>query len=112
VQLRVRPPEQTAPLVTRPPVKTGHGKWFTSVPLDPDMPVTFDNGLASVYLSPSSLSPVIHFVNPPIGDAIRCMPNIPAGRMVPRPEATTATCQRCLAAQGLIGRHASENPHQ
>lgn len=87
----------------RPPLKTGHGRGIT--PVHEEVPVTFDNGLASVYVGPRRLSPVIHFVNPPVGDAILCMPNIPAGRMVPRPEATDATCQRCLAAQGPVGRH-------
>lgn len=66
----------------------------------------FENGLASVYVGPSRLSPVIHFVKPPYGDVILCIPNIPAGQMVPRPEARTATCQRCLASQDSIGRHA------
>lgn len=94
-------------------IKTGHGRGWATIP-----PVTsvhgqpnFDNGLASVYLSPRRISATIHLVKPPFGEVIVCMPNIPSGRMEPRPDATDPTCQRCIAARdkGYEAKHRRGN---
>lgn len=77
----------------RGPLKTGHGVLRGLTPVvDPD--IQFKNGLASVWVGPFRNSDTIHRVTIPSGDTILCMPNVPAGRLVPRPEATEPTCDR------------------
>lgn len=75
------------------PLKTGEGRGFGTPVVLPDQ--QYKNGLASVYVGPMRESPVIHLVTAN-GDTIFCMPTLPAGRLVPRPEAEKATCFSCI----------------
>lgn len=71
---------------------------------NPNADQNFDNGLASVYIGPSRVSATIHLLKPPVGDSLVCMPRVPLGRLVGRPEAQRATCGRCLSAQAASHR--------